>query len=130
MRLADDDELYEVDQTYLGPPGRYIAAMRHKAIFAWFAIAPLVFVTARQIGLDLSFMTVGLLLIFTVWAAMAVADRATTERPLSAVIWAFWNDLKAPRAARRIKRADTTQPLRSRTRGPLSKYAIRRKERG
>ena len=50
MRLHDDDELYQVDQTYLGPPGRYIAPMRHKAIFAWLILGPLTFVTVRRSG--------------------------------------------------------------------------------
>jgi hypothetical protein len=34
MLPPDDDELYEVDQTYPDPPRRYIAPMRHKVIFA------------------------------------------------------------------------------------------------
>lgn len=102
MRLPDDDELYEVDQTYLGPPGRYIAPMRHKAIFAWLGIAPLAFVIARQVGMQFSLLSVGLLLIGTVWAAMVLADHATPERPIAAIAASFWNDLRAPRLDRRV----------------------------
>lgn len=40
MRLPDDDELYEVDQTYLGPPRRYIGEMRYRTIFLFLVIAP------------------------------------------------------------------------------------------
>jgi hypothetical protein len=43
MLLPVDDELYEVDQTYLGPPRRYLAPMRPTAIFAWLVIGPLTF---------------------------------------------------------------------------------------
>ena len=43
MLVPVDDELYEVDQTYLGPPRRYFAPMRHSAIFVWLVIGPLTF---------------------------------------------------------------------------------------
>jgi hypothetical protein len=59
--LPDDDELYEVDQTYLDPPRRYIAPMRHKVIFAWLVIGPLKFVSTHKLGLPFTVLTVGLL---------------------------------------------------------------------
>ena len=127
MRLPDDDELYEVDQTYLGPPGRYIAPMRHKAIFAWLGIAPLAFVIARRVGMGFSLLSVGLLLIATVWAAMVLADHATPERPIGAIAASFWNDLRAPRPDRRIRGAsgDAFGRVR-RPKGVLGRYVARR----
>ena len=59
MLLPVDDELYEVDQTYLGPPRRYFAPMRHKAIFAWLVIGPLTFVVTDKLGLPFMVLTVG-----------------------------------------------------------------------
>jgi len=53
MLLPVDDELYEVEQTYLGPPRRYFAPMRHKAIFAWLVIGPLTFVVTDGLGLPI-----------------------------------------------------------------------------
>jgi hypothetical protein len=53
MLLPVDDELDEVEQTYLGPPRRYLARMRHKAIFAWLVIGPLTFVVTDMLGLPL-----------------------------------------------------------------------------
>ena len=53
MLLPVDDELYEVEQTYLGPPRRYLARTRHKAIFAWLVIGPLTFVVTDMLGLPL-----------------------------------------------------------------------------
>ena len=61
MLLPVDDELYEVDQTYLDPPRRYLAPMRHKAIFAWLVIGPLTFVVTHKLGLPFTVLTVGLL---------------------------------------------------------------------
>ena len=97
VRLHDDDELYEVDQTYLGPPGRYIAPMRHKAIFAWLVLGPLTFVTAQRLGLPMTVLTVGLLLVGTVWAAMAIADHTSAERSVGSLLGTFWRDLTARR---------------------------------
>lgn len=105
MRLHDDDELYQVDQTYLGPPGRYIAPMRHKAIFAWLIIGPLTFVTARRLGLPMTFLTVGLLLVGTVWAAMSIADHTSTERSVGSLVGTLWRDLTARRPPTRSRHA-------------------------
>jgi hypothetical protein len=127
MRLPDDDELYQVDQTYLGPPRRYIAPMRHKAIFAWLGIAPLTFVVAAKAGLPMTFLSVGLLLMGTVWAAMTVADHATSERPVMGLFATFWHDLSAPRPDNRPDHADPA-PFAAmvRPRGPLGRYLDRR----
>lgn len=100
MRLPDDDELYEVDQSYLGPPGRYIAVMRHKAIFAWLVIAPLCLVVVRKMDIPITLLSGGLLAIFTVWAAMKIADHTNTEVPFGALMQTFRNELTAPRPPR------------------------------
>ena len=100
MRLPDDDELYEVDQTYLGPPRRYIAPMRHKAIFAWLVIGPLTFVVTHKLGLPFTVLSVGLLMLGTIWAAMTLADHVIPERPVSSLFATFWHDLTTPRRSR------------------------------
>lgn len=126
MRLPDDDELYEVDQTYLGPPHRYIAPMRHKAIFAWLAIGPLVFVVLHKLGLPMTVLTVGLLLVGTTWAAMTLADHATNERSVASLFAAFWHDLSAPRpvqGARQSQESTFTSALTPK--GALGRYARR-----
>jgi hypothetical protein len=97
VRLHDDDELYEVDQTYLGPPGRYIAPMRHKAIFAWLVLGPLSFVTAQRLGLPMTLLSVGMLLVGTVWAAMTIADHTSAEQSVGSLLGALWHDLTARR---------------------------------
>ena len=105
MRLPDDDEVYEVDQTYLGPPGRYIAAMRHKAIFAWLVIAPLVLVILRRLDIPITLLTGGLAFLFTVWSAMKVADHTNEEVPVAAAVRAFWNELTARRSPQAMYQA-------------------------
>jgi hypothetical protein len=98
VKLPDDDELYDVDQTYLGPPRRYIAPLRHKALFAWLVIGPLTFVAAARVGLPLTLLTVGLLLFATVYAAMTLADHITPERPVTSLFTTLWHDITARRA--------------------------------
>lgn len=128
MRLPDDDELYEVDQTYLGPPHRYIAPMRHKAIFAWLAIGPLLFVVMHKVGFPFTVLSVGLLLLGVTWAAMSLADHATTERPVSSLFSTFWHDLSAPRSSQREHRSTENPFAASLTpKGPLGRYAARRR---
>ncbi len=97
MRLPDDDELYEVDQTYLGPPGRYIGEFRFKAIAAWLAIGPITFVVLRQVGIPMTLLTVGLTLMAVSAAAGTIADLATSERPVRSLLTTFMNDLRASR---------------------------------
>lgn len=101
MLLPDDDELYEVDQTYLGPPGRYIGNFRFKAIAAWLVLGPLTFVVMRKLGVDMNLLTVGLAAMAVTYLAGEIADLATPERPLLAVAKGFSNDLKARRESTR-----------------------------
>ena len=126
MRLPDDDELYEVDQTYLGPPHRYIAPMRHKAIFAWLVLGPLSFVIAGKLGMPFTLLSVGLLLLATIWAAMTLADHASPERPISSLFSTFWHDLNSPRAVTRGHAAQgTAYEDALRPRGRMRRYATR-----
>ncbi|NYI99593.1 hypothetical protein HNR19_000292 [Nocardioides thalensis] len=126
MRLPDDDEVYEVDQTYLGPPGRYIAAMRHKAIFAWLVIAPLVLVLLQRLAIPMTLLTGGLAFIFTLWAAMKVADHTNEEVPVAAAARSLWNELTARRPPRNLHSATGVRLGRAiRPRGGWKRYLRR-----
>jgi hypothetical protein len=127
MRLPDDDELYMVDQTYLGPPGRYIAAMRHKAIFAALIIGPISMVLLRRVGMPLTLLTVALWFLATIWAAMKVADHLSAETSAADLFKTMKHELTAPRADRRIHHATTAAAYSraTRVRGGWAK-AVRR----
>lgn len=126
MRLADDDELYEVDQTYLGPPGRYIGAFRFKAIAAWLALGPFTFVVMRQVGVPMNLLTVGLTVMGISLAAGAIADAASSERPVGSLLKTFMNDLKAKRRDNTTHRAALTGfASRVSPQGPLGKWIAR-----
>lgn len=105
MYLPDDDEIYEVDQTYLGPPGRYLGTFRHKAIFAWLVIGPLWLVTMRRLNVPFTLLTLGFSLALITKASMWIADRATAERPIRSIVSTFKNELDARRAPTKTHRA-------------------------
>lgn len=109
MLLPDDDELYEVDQTYLGPPGRYIAVMRHRSILAFMLIAPVLIVTTHKMGLGFSLLNTGLLLLVSLRASQWVADHTTAERSARDVASSIWGDLTATRPTKANHHAVTTE---------------------
>lgn len=126
MMLPDDDELYEVDQTYLGPPRRYIGNFRYKAIGAFLAIGPLTFVVLRQIGMPNHLLTWGLATMFVLGVSGAIADLATAERPISSLFATFNNDLRARRDQVGTQRASASNfTRRVRPSGQLAKWVAR-----
>ena len=115
MRLPDDDEIYDVDQTYLGPPGRYIGRFRYRAIL----IGPVVFllglVTVNQSGIGYSLLSVGLLAIGTAWLTGWIVDHTSQERPVGVLIQTMAHELTARRAVTKGQRSRPTRAFRART---------------
>jgi hypothetical protein len=115
MNLPDDDELYDVDQTYLGPPGRYIARIRYRALM----IGPLLFLlgmaTLAQTGLGYSVLTVGLLVIVSVRLTNEIVDRTSAERPLPVLFKIFGHELSARRPQLKGLRARAPRSIKAET---------------
>ena len=115
MRLPDDDEIYDVDQTYLGPPGRYIGRFRYRAIL----IGPVVFllglVTINQSGIGYSLLSVGMLTIGTAWLTGWLVDHTSQERPVGVLVQTMAHELTARRAVTKGDRSRPTRALRART---------------
>lgn len=97
MRLDDDDEVYLIDQSYLGPPGRYIGVMRYKVILLWLLIGPVVFVMLRRAGVPMTLLSVGLSVLLIHELVGWLADRITSERSFLATASVFWHEVTAPR---------------------------------
>lgn len=129
MRLPDDDELYRVDQTYLGPPGRELIPTRYKTIGAFIVICPFVFVVLRRVGVPMTLLTVGLTLLLVIRAAQWFADHATYERPVTSLFVTAWHELSGPRPQ---KETDTSTAehysARVSPRGPLGRWLDRQHE--
>jgi len=115
MRLPDDDEIYDVDQTYLGPPGRYIGRFRYRAIL----IGPVVFllglVTINKSGIGYSLLSVGLLVIGTAWLTGWIVDHTSQERPVGVLVQTMAHELTARRAVTKGQRSRPTRAFRART---------------
>ena len=115
MRLPDDDEIYDVDQTYLGPPGRYIGRFRYRAIL----IGPVVFllglVTINQSGIGYSLLSVGLLTIGSAWLTGWLVDHTSQERPVGVLIQTMAHELTARRAVTKGHRSRPTRAFRVHT---------------
>jgi hypothetical protein len=132
MRLPDDDELYRVDETYLGPPGRYIGEMRHTMLFSVVIIAPLVFVTAKQLGVPMSLMTAGVLFLGSVWVAMKAADHLGPDTSAKTVGTTWLHELTSPRSPDGQVQQDQAGPVFDRAVRPSRAWAAvlqRRQER-
>jgi hypothetical protein len=115
VRLPDDDEIYDVDQTYLGPPGRYIGRFRYRAIL----IGPVVFllglVTINQSGIGYSLLSVGLLTIGSAWLTGWLVDHTSQERPVVVLIQTMAHELTARRATTKGHRTRPTRAFRAHT---------------
>ncbi|MEI7055962.1 hypothetical protein WBG06_09120 [Nocardioides sp. CCNWLW239] len=97
MRLPDDDELYEVDQTYLGPPRRYIGEMRYRTIFLFLVIAPVTLVLLRKLGMPVTLLSMGLWLLGASFLSMKASDYISAESSAGAWLMTFWHELTTPR---------------------------------
>lgn len=97
MRLPDDDEVYEVDGTYLGPPGRTIGRLRYKAVGVFLALGPLLAVILTRIGFHWNFLTGGLFVIVMARIARSAADHITYETPIAGRFITIGNELRAAR---------------------------------
>lgn len=129
MRLADDDEVYEIDGSYLGPPGRFIAVMRYKAIFLWLILAPVAFWLLRTLGVPLNLLTIGLTVIGVTFGVSALADRITPERSILDVGKTLWQEVTTRRVRTRRERAHAPDlRLVGRPPGYLRRWMRRRDE--
>lgn len=100
MRLPVDDEIYNVNAVWLGPPHR---TLPFRARYIAYAVGAAVFLglqlIERRIGLGLGFFTLAYSLIATVALTRLILDAVDYDRPVWAVITGFVNEVSAPREA-------------------------------
>lgn len=115
MRLPDDDEIYDVDQTYLGPPGKYIGRLRYRAL----AIGPFIglfgLVFLLRSGIGFSVLSVGLTVLVTIRLTQWVVDQTSQERPIPVLFQVIWHELTARRPLTKGARSSTPRAFRHRT---------------
>ncbi|WP_191563182.1 hypothetical protein [Janibacter melonis] len=109
MRLPVDDEIYNVDAVWLGPPGK---TLPFRARYVAYAIAALIFfllqVLERRLGIGMGFFPLAYSLLVTAGLTRLVLAFVDHDRPVITVAQAFINELTAPR----FTTASTTTTLR------------------
>jgi hypothetical protein len=114
MRLPVDDEIYNVNAVWLGPPNK---TLPFRARYVAYAVGALVFVILqvieRRLGIGLGFFTLAYSLLATVGLTRLILSVVDADRPLSSVLAGFAHEVGAPRESTK-PRASTIRPARVR----------------
>lgn len=98
MHLPVDDEIYNVDAVWLGPPHK---TLPFRARYVAYAVGALVFVllqvVERRLGIGLGFFSLAYSVLGTVGLTRLILSVVDADRPLSSVVAAFAHEVGAPR---------------------------------
>ena len=98
MRLPVDDEIYNVNAVWLGPPNK---TLPFRARYVAYAVGALVFVLLqiieRRLGIGLGFFSLAYTLLVTVGLTRLILNVVDADRPLGSVIAGFAHEVGAPR---------------------------------
>ncbi|MEU3356114.1 hypothetical protein [Streptomyces sp. NPDC037389] len=118
MRMHTDDEVYAVDDYFLGPPRQTLPwRVRYRAYGIGILIYAVILLLEIWTGLISPWNAVYGLLI-TIWSTMKIMDRVDHEHTARAVAVTFWHEVSAPRTAKHEAKHTrlTLRGLRRRTR--------------
>lgn len=98
MRLPVDDEIYNVNAVWLGPPGKTLPfRARYVAYAVGFLVFVLLQVLERRLGIGLGFFSLAYSLLATVGLTRLVLSVVDADRPLGSVLTGFAHEVGAPR---------------------------------
>ncbi|WP_157606214.1 hypothetical protein [Phycicoccus sp. Soil802] len=93
-----DDEIYNVNAVWLGPPNK---TLPFRARYVAYAVGALVFVLLqvieRRLGIGLGFFSLAYTLLVTVGLTRLILNVVDADRPLGSVIAGFAHEVGAPR---------------------------------
>ncbi|GGM99481.1 hypothetical protein GCM10009721_28150 [Terrabacter tumescens] len=114
MRLPVDDEIYNVNSVWLGPPNR---TLPFRARYSAYMVGSIVFVllqiVERRLGIGLGFFSLAYSLLGTVALTRLILSVVNPDRPLGAVLAAFAHEVAAPRDDQKVT-VHTVRPARVR----------------
>lgn len=114
MRLPVDDEIYNVNAVWLGPPGR---TLPFRARYVAYAVGAVVFVLLqaieRRLGIGLGFFVLAYSVLATVALTRGILALVDHDRPVTSAVRTLTNEISAPRRDPRVRRA-TFRPARVR----------------
>ena len=100
MRLPVDDEIYNVNAVWLGPPRN---TRPWRARYVAYGVGLVVFVLLqaieRRLGIGLGFFSLAYSLLATVGLTRLILSVVDHDRPLGSVLAAFAHEVDAPREA-------------------------------
>lgn len=109
MRLPVDDEIYNVDAVWLGPPGKTLPI---RARYVAYALGTVIFmllqIVERRLGIGFGFFSLAYSLLATAALTKLILTFVDHDRPVVTVAQSFINELTAPRGDDPVSR----QPLR------------------
>ena len=112
VRLPVDDEIYQVNGVWLGPPGK---TLPWRARYVAYGVAVAIFVVLqtleRRLGIGLGFFSVAYSVMLTVGLTRLVLTVVDHDRSVVSVVAAFAHEVSAPREQLRERRS-TFRPMR------------------
>lgn len=115
MLLQDDDEIYDVDGTYLGPPGKYIGRLRYRML----AVCPLMILLGlaflMRTGIGFNLFSVAITVMVAIRLTQWIVDKTDQERPIGVLVKVFKHEVSARRAPTTGSRSRPTRAFRQRT---------------
>jgi len=102
VRLPVDDEIYNVNAVWLGPPNK---TLPWRARYVAYGVGLVVFVllqmVERRLGIGLGFFSLAYSILATVGLTRLVLSVVDHDRPLGSVVMAFVHEVEAPRESTR-----------------------------
>jgi hypothetical protein len=98
MRVQTDDDVYAVDNHWLGPPGRTFAwRARYSAYGVFGAVLLIVLATERRAAIGFGFWSFTYALLITVVITRALMSLVNHERPVRTLAVVFAHEIVSPR---------------------------------
>jgi hypothetical protein len=98
MRVRTDDEIYRIDQVWLGPPR---ATFPWRATYASYLVGFLIFVAVlfvqRRIGIQFNIMPTAWALVISVALTRLIARKVNYEKGVVHLFEHFWYEVTGPR---------------------------------
>jgi hypothetical protein len=99
MRVRTDDEIYRIDQVWLGPPR---ATFPWRATYASYLVGFLIFVLVlfvqRRIGIQFDILPTAWALVITVALTRLISRKVNYEKGVVHLFQYFWYEVTGPRA--------------------------------
>ena len=114
MRLPVDDDIYDINGVWLGPPNQ---TLPFRARYIAYAVGAVIFLVLQavehRLGIPFGFFSLAYTVVGTAFATRAILRLVDADRPVLSVVAAFAHEVGAPRESAKVAEA-TIRPARVR----------------